>query len=94
MIFCLISGNASKMESLFRDPVCPDERKRRQTDEYVPVFFNQLTFTNEQIAACEGNKPCLFDLAVTNDTKIAANTKEAEEIANATIDILSKETLY
>ena len=79
------------MESLFRDPICPDERKRRQTDEYVPIFFNQLTFTDEQIAICKGNKPCLFDLAVTNDTQFAVNTKETEEIANATIDILSKE---
>ena len=81
-------------ESLFRDPVDPeseDNRRKRQADEYVPVFFNQLTFTDEQIAACDGSKPCLFDLAVTNDTQFAATTKEAEENANATINLLSKD---
>ena len=55
------------------------------------MFFNQLTFTDEQIAACDGSKPCLFDLAVTNDTQFAATTKEAEENANATINLLSKD---
>ena len=78
------------MESLFRDSFTPKDRKKRQTDEYTPIFFNELNFTDDQIAACQGNKPCLFDLAVTNDTQFAANTKEAEEIANATMDILSK----
>ena len=91
MYLFILPGNVSETESLFRDPFPLDERKRRQIDEYVPIFFNELTFTNEQIATCEGNKPCLFDLAVTNDTQFAADTKEVEVIANATIDILSKE---
>ena len=78
------------MESLFRDPFTSEDRKKRQTDEYVPIFFDELTFTDDQIAVCQGSKPCLFDLAVTNDTQLAVDTKEAEEIANATLDVLSK----
>lgn len=83
-------GKVHENESLFQDHFTSKDRKKRQTDEYVPIFFKELTFTEDQIAACQGNKPCLFDLAVTNDTQLAIRTKEAEESANATMDVLSK----
>ena len=70
----------------------PNDRKKRQTEEnaYVPLFFNQLNFTDEQIAICEGSYPCLFDLAVTGDKTFAGHTKEDEKIANETNTILCK----
>ena len=84
-------GNSSREESLFCDPICFKARRKRQTDgvDYVPIFFDELDFTDDQITACNGNNQCLFDLAVTNDAEFARKTKEAEESANATIAILS-----
>ena len=87
----VLLGNVSREESLFRDPVGSEARRKRQADgvNFVPIFFDDLDFTNDQRIACDGNNQCLFDLAVTNDTEFARKTMEAEETANATIAILS-----
>ena len=63
------------------------ERRKRQSDEnatYVPVFFEELNFTDEQRMICDNNPQCLFDLAVTDDTEIALNTLEIERDVNTT----------
>lgn len=88
----VLLGNASREESLFCDhPVCFKARRKRQADgvDFVPIFFDELDFTNDQITTCDGNAQCLFDLVVTNDVEFARKTKEAQETANATIAVLS-----
>ena len=89
---CIILGKTSREESLFRDPVGSEAHRKRQADgvNFVPIFFDELEFTDDQIIACNGNNHCLFDLAVTNNTDFARKTKEAEETANETIAILSR----
>ena len=89
-------GRISEEESLFFYDN-PEGRKKRQTYEdfqnieFVPIFLDELNFTADQIAVCEGSAPCLFDLAVTADMEFAGNTKETEKAANTTINILCKQ---
>ena len=65
-----------------------DRIKRQARDNFEPIFFSDLNFTDDQILVCEGNAQCLFDLAITNDTEIGMQTLEEEKGANATIDLL------
>ena len=87
-------GQATQTESLFYYT----SSRKRQTDgsyedfqnlNFVPVFLDELNFTNDQRVLCENNLQCLFDLAVTEDETFAVNTLEQEKIANATVEILS-----
>ena len=50
----------------------------------MPIFFDELNFTSEQVVICEDNLQCLFDLAVTGDMEIASNTLQFEKVTNAT----------
>lgn len=61
-------------------------RRKRQDDQnvFVPLFFDQLNYTREQIVMCENNQQCLFDLVVTGDVEIASNTLKFEKNTNAT----------
>jgi hypothetical protein len=78
-------------ESLFYTPgPTGDERHKRQATEFVPVFLDELTLTDDQRNACENNVECLFDLAVTGDMDFANNTLMEGKEANATIEVLSK----
>lgn len=61
-----------------------------QNSGFVPVFLDELTFTEEQRIACEDNRQCLFDLAVTGSMDFANNTLMEDKIANATKEVLSK----
>lgn len=85
--FPYISGQTTEEESLFH---YLSARGRRQTYEdyqnssFIPLFLDELTFTDEQRIACEGNDQCLFDLAVTGDMQFAENTLNHEKDANRT----------
>ena len=78
-----------QQDSLFSGPVMG--RRKRQTDEeFVPVFLDDLTFTDDQIVACEGNLECLFDLAVTGSMEFANTTLMDDREANQTKEVLGK----
>ena len=64
-------------------------RKKRGTtteEPFVPVFFDQLTFTDEQSAICEGDEQCLLNLLVTNDMEVGILTLEEQRTVNTTTD--------
>lgn len=82
-------------DKLFYQGGATGNLRKRQTDqEFVPIFYDDLTFTDEQREVCENSDTCLFDLAVTNDMTFANNTLNQEKVANSTIAILSKNTYY
>ena len=56
---------------------------------FIPVFLDELNFTDGQRVICENNPQCLFDLAVTEEEDFAMNTLEQEKIANTSMEILS-----
>ena len=80
----------------------PDEnlfytgRRKRQADEtfgnssFVPIFSDELNFTEMQQVLCQNNMQCLFDFAVTGERDIALETLRHEQEANATREALSK----
>lgn len=70
------------------------DRKRRQVDDldfectsfdncgdhsFVGVTFEDLNFTEAQMAMCNNDETCLFDLAVTGDEGFANTTLESSE---------------
>ena len=81
-------GETSFDESLFSIRT----RRKRQTPniDHSPLFFDQLTFTDDQKRLCEDNLQCLFDLAASGDMQAAITTLNHEKDANSTIEILSK----
>ena len=77
-----------------------NDRKRRQTtnqtlncavcgNNTVPKF-EDFTFTNAQRQLCNNLTSCLFDLAVTGNEAIAANTRDFEINGTRIAEILSK----
>ena len=87
--FCFCAGRVGADESLFYKP----GRRRRQTTpdvDFVPIFFDELMNVTDQVSTlCEGNRQCIFDLAVTGDTDFAMNTLDHEKEANETKQTLS-----
>ena len=80
-------GRVLPEESLFSGPAM--ERRKRQTDEeFVPVFLDDLIFTEDQIVSCVGNLQCLFDLAATGSVEFANTTLMDDRAANETKDML------
>lgn len=75
-------------------------RRKRQTYEdfqnldFVPTFFDEVTFTEDQKAACEDHLQCLFDLAVTGDMDFANNTLKEDRVANETKETLGNAIIY
>ena len=63
-------------------------------EEFIPIFFNQLNFTDHQIMLCEGNNQCLFDFAVTGEEEFAMETLASNKKAQETRDILSKSCFH
>ena len=83
-ICILYVGRINPDESMF---FVQEKRKKRQTsNDFMPVFFDQLVLSDEQIGFCEGNEQCVFDLVVTNDTEFAERTLNEQKEANDTID--------
>ncbi len=95
-VYIHTSGQVSPDESLFFYSGGPQGRRRRQTyDEYqqldfIPIFHDELAFTEDQEKACEGHAECLFDLAVTGDMEFANNTLNQDKFVNATKEVLCK----
>ena len=83
----IYTGQTTEEESLF---YYPGTRGKRQTYHdyqnlsFVPLYLDQLNFTEEQVIACEDNVQCLFDLAVTGDMEFAMNTLTHEKNASST----------
>lgn len=87
----MIIGRLLDSESLFMDSSL--RRKKRQftvRDDFRPIFFDQLNFTEEQSTFCKGNRECLLNLVVTNDPEIGASVLEEETTSNITVDQLGK----
>lgn len=84
-------GRTQLDESLFYNG-----RRKRQADEtfgnssFVPIFSDELNFTEMQRLICQNNMQCLFDFAVTGERDIALETLQHEQEANATHEELSK----
>ena len=83
-------------------------RKKRQIDgpqfectsfdncgnhSFVGVSFEDLTFTEEQMAMCNNDEICLFDLVVTGDEEFAAETLKSSEEDRRVQEIISKREL-
>ena len=64
-------------------------RRRRQAG-FAPVFFNEFNYTDEQIAFCENDQACLFDLLVTGDDTIAMTALESGKNFSKQVRQLSK----
>lgn len=74
-------------------------RRKRQTGEnfedfqnssFVPIFSDELNFTDAQRTICDNNARCLFDFAVTGEIELALDTLQDEKNANISIEALSK----
>ena len=95
-----IVGIISEEESLLHYEGATGGRRKRQAFEdfrnpdFTPIFWDNLTFTDEMHAACEEDLACLFDLAVTSDMAFASNTLDQTKVANSTKAILSKCSNY
>ena len=83
------TGAVTDEENLFL-PMTDRRRKRQNPDTFVPILFENLNFTEEQIKLCEGNEECLFDLAVTDEKQIAAVALEEQKTVNTTKEQLGK----
>ncbi len=68
----------------------PFRRKRQTQDDYIPVYFEQLTFTDMQRTLCEDNKECLYDLVQTGEMGVALETLNQQKETNETRTVLSK----
>lgn len=89
-------GQVTPEESFFYYNTGVRGRRKRQTYEdhqnlqFVPLFLDELTFTDDQKMACEDHPECLFDLAITGDMEFANNTLNEDKFANATQEVLGK----
>ena len=79
-------GEVNTLESLFNDPSSMD--RKRQAEDFSPIFFDNLNFTVEQVELCGGSESCLFDFAVTGDVEIATNILEHEKNTTKAEEIL------
>lgn len=79
-------------ECMFMDG-CPI-RTKRQVEDFMPIFADQLSFTEEQIDICNSDSVCLLNVAVTNDVELASTVLEDETMSNTTVDILGTVNKY
>lgn len=90
----LLGQVLDERESLFSGPnldIVMGERRKRQADtDFVPVFFDELTITDDIRVACEGHQQCIFDFAVTGSMEFANATLMDDKAANATKEVLGK----
>ena len=61
-----------------------------EPEEYVPIFFDELNFTDAQVMLCHGDQQCLFDFAVTGEEEFAMETLTSNNLAEETKDTISK----
>ncbi len=87
MSLCALLGRVREKENLFFDMV---RSKRQSPDSQLPIFFDDLDFTEEQQRLCSNNPECLLDLVVTGVVDIALTTLNQQRETNRTIDLLSE----
>lgn len=61
---------------------------------FVGVSPDSLNFTDAQIEFCNGEKTCLYDLAVTGDEELAGNTRMVAEQVAEDMKIIGKSRQY
>ena len=83
----IYSGEVTGTESIF---ITESRRKRQTNDEFVPIFFEDLTITDDQRMVCGNDEACLFDFAVTQDIDLANNNLEQQRETNETVEVASK----
>ena len=78
----LLAGRVIDQENLFLlppvEPTVPSTTEAPTIapteDDWVPIFLDELDFTDEQRMVCGDNIQCLFDLNVTNEMDLAVTT--------------------
>lgn len=73
---------------MFKDPELPSQKKRQA---FMPVFPNQLNYTDEQRALCGDDHACLFDYAVTGSVSFAMTTLDSGKNFTKQVSELSKD---
>ena len=53
-------------------------RRKRQTDDFQPLFFEDLNITEAQRAVCSNNSECILDLIASGNETLALATLEFE----------------
>ena len=71
---------------LFRTPGAG--RRKRQSPDDIPLFFEDLNITDAQRMTCEGNRECIYDLVVTGDPEIAMATLNDQRETNETREVI------
>ena len=56
----------------------------------MPIFLDELDFTDEQKMVCGDNIQCLFDLNVTDEMDIAVQTLNHSIETEETRDVISE----
>ena len=59
--------------------------------EHVPVFADEITFTNDQLTLCEDDRACLFDLVQTGDMDVASQTLQSSNDLTQLASTIGKE---
>ena len=59
-------------------------------DDWVPIFLDELDFSDEQKMICGDNIQCLFDLNVTDEMNIAVTTLNHSIETEETRNVISK----
>ena len=61
-----------------------------EPEVFVPLFLDELNFTDAQLMVCGGDEQCLFDFAVTGEEEFAMETLTSNNLAEEIKDTISK----
>ena len=62
--------------------------------QHIPVFTNELVIRDEVRQKCQGNTPCMFDAASTNNTMVGLSTMRTGEMLAAERVLLGEQLQY
>ena len=65
-----------------------------EPEVFVPLFLDELNFTDAQLMLCGGDEQCLFDFAVTGEEEFAMETLTSNNLAEETKDTIGKFTIF
>ena len=74
----LTTGNIANDPNNFLHPVTQNGRRKRQSDDFQPLFFEDLNITEAHRAICNNNSECILDLIASGDESLALATLEFE----------------
>ena len=83
-------SDTTQQPTEFPTTVEPTVTTSESEEEFIPIFFDQLNFTDHQTMLCEGDNQCLFDFAVTGEEEFAMETLVSEKKSQETRDAISK----